>query len=180
MLIRTDRNLQTCRHVLGSCGIHAMSIGKNVSNVSAREVHYYGPDNPHNLDPQRMDSHGGWIASPSDLVSFALHVDRFPSPPDILRGATEKGHCDPYLHQFQVCKGLGGEPLGQLVARRRYARNQQYFGADCQRYVLGGHCKHSYEWGHRHAPVEDGQMRSVVACLSSAGCISGRYPCGTD
>jgi hypothetical protein len=67
-----------------------MSIGKKVSNVSAREVHYYGPDNPYNLDPQRMDSHGGWIASPSDLVTFALHVDGFPSPPDILRGATEK------------------------------------------------------------------------------------------
>src|SRR5262249_26583046 len=100
------------QHVLGPCGIHAMSIGKKVSNVNAREVHYYGPDNPYNLDPQRMDSHGGWIASPSDLVTFALHVDGFPSPPDILRGTTEKDMVTATSANSSYAKGWAVNRLG--------------------------------------------------------------------
>jgi CubicO group peptidase (beta-lactamase class C family) len=100
------------QHVLGLCGIHAMSIGNKVSNISAREVHYYGPDNPYNLDPQRMDSHGGWIASPSDLVAFALHVDGFPSPPDILRGDTEKDMVTATSVNSSYAKGWAVNRLG--------------------------------------------------------------------
>jgi hypothetical protein len=31
-----------------------------------------------------MDAHGGWVGTPTDLVRFALRVDGFSSPPDIL------------------------------------------------------------------------------------------------
>ena len=29
------------------------------------------------MNVKRMDSHGGWIATASDLVQFATHVDGF-------------------------------------------------------------------------------------------------------
>jgi len=35
-----------------------------------------------------MDSHGGWLATPRDLVLFATRVDGFPTTPDILRADT--------------------------------------------------------------------------------------------
>ena len=35
-----------------------------------------------------MDSHGGWIATPADLVRFASHVDGFDSRRDILKPET--------------------------------------------------------------------------------------------
>jgi hypothetical protein len=39
---------------------------------------------------RRMDSHGGWIASATDLVQFAMHVDGFDTTPNILRKETVK------------------------------------------------------------------------------------------
>ena len=43
-----------------------------------------------NMDVARMDSHGGWISTPTDLVRFAQVVDRYKTPPDILKSATTK------------------------------------------------------------------------------------------
>ena len=42
------------------------------------------------MDLRRMDSHGGWIGTPTDLVTFLTHVDGFSSPPDILKSSTIK------------------------------------------------------------------------------------------
>jgi CubicO group peptidase (beta-lactamase class C family) len=47
-----------------------------------REVTYFGQgdgpfDDPYAINVRRMDSHGGWIATPRDLVRFAMHVDGF-------------------------------------------------------------------------------------------------------
>jgi hypothetical protein len=44
-----------------------------------------------------MDSHGGWLANPADLVRFATHVDGFTTTPNILKPETIKKmttHCD--------------------------------------------------------------------------------------
>ena len=35
-----------------------------------------------------MDSHGGWIATPIDLVRFLVRVDKFTPKPDILKDPT--------------------------------------------------------------------------------------------
>jgi hypothetical protein len=35
-----------------------------------------------------MDSHGGWLASPIDLVRFAVRVDGKPGKPDIINAAS--------------------------------------------------------------------------------------------
>ena len=42
------------------------------------------------MNISRMDSHGGWIATPTDLVRFAVRVDGFSDLPDILRPKTLK------------------------------------------------------------------------------------------
>jgi hypothetical protein len=48
-------------------------------------VYYDDRDRPYEIEVARMDSHGGWIATASDLVNFLTRVDGFPAPPDILR-----------------------------------------------------------------------------------------------
>lgn len=79
--------------VLTPCGISDMHIaGNTLADRLPNEVHYYpGPgstQNPYALLVSRMDAHGGWIASPTDLVRFLVHVDGFPMPPDILTSSS--------------------------------------------------------------------------------------------
>jgi CubicO group peptidase (beta-lactamase class C family) len=81
--------------VLAKCGIKDMRLAGNTSAQRASgEVAYYGQKesgtNPYNMNVTRMDSHGGWIATPSDLVRFATHVDGFKSTPNILGANTVK------------------------------------------------------------------------------------------
>ena len=40
------------------------------------------------MNVRRMDSHGGWLATPTDLVRFLVRVDGFPTKPDILKPDT--------------------------------------------------------------------------------------------
>lgn len=37
------------------------------------------------MNVRRMDAHGGWVGTPTGLVRFALHVDGFTPPADILK-----------------------------------------------------------------------------------------------
>ena len=76
--------------VLKPCGIQDMQLaGNTLAQRALREVLYYGGNgNPYNMNVTRMDSHGGWIGTPSDLVQFALHVDGFDTTPSILRKET--------------------------------------------------------------------------------------------
>jgi CubicO group peptidase (beta-lactamase class C family) len=78
------------RTVLKRCGIDDMAIGGNTLAQRRRdEVKYYGQgDNPYGMNVTRMDSHGGWIARPSDLMQFMMHVDGFATPPNILNANT--------------------------------------------------------------------------------------------
>jgi len=81
--------------VLSKCGIKDMRIGGNTLAQRARdEVIYYGQagsgTDVYDMNVTRMDSHGGWIATPSDLVQFAMHVDGFTTTPNILAADTIK------------------------------------------------------------------------------------------
>jgi CubicO group peptidase (beta-lactamase class C family) len=79
--------------ILAKCGITKMQLAENTLAERAQgEVLYYGQngENPYNMNIRRMDSHGGWIATPSDLVQFAMHVDGFNITPNILRAETIK------------------------------------------------------------------------------------------
>ncbi|WP_051953351.1 serine hydrolase domain-containing protein [Methylocapsa aurea] len=97
-------------NVLAPCGITTMEVaGDTLAQRRVGEVVYYGQpyyirfhvgaagtsdvilkqeDDPYAIPVARMDSHGGWIASAIDLVRFAVHVDAFSQPPDILSAAS--------------------------------------------------------------------------------------------
>jgi CubicO group peptidase (beta-lactamase class C family) len=77
--------------VLGRCGVSRMTIsGNTLGERRTGEVKYYGQngEDAYRLNVTRMDSCGGWIASPRDLVQFAMHVSGFPRPANILRSET--------------------------------------------------------------------------------------------
>jgi len=78
------------RLVLDRCGVQNMSIaGNRRADRQADEVVYYSDeDDPYEPNVARMDSHGGWIASATDLVRFAVRVNGFPQEPDILSEAS--------------------------------------------------------------------------------------------
>jgi CubicO group peptidase (beta-lactamase class C family) len=79
--------------ILAKCGIRDMRIsGNTLKQRFPQEVVYYGQhgENPYDMNVTRMDSHGGWLASPRDLVLFLTHVDGFTSTPNILKPETIK------------------------------------------------------------------------------------------
>lgn len=73
--------------VLGRCGVTDMTIAGNTRDQrQAGEVAYYCKvESPYGMNVRRMDSHGGWIATPTDLVQFLMHVDGDTRPANILR-----------------------------------------------------------------------------------------------
>jgi len=68
----------------GSC---AMSIGGNgLADRRSDEVAYFAQDggDAYGMNVTRMDSHGGWLATPTELVDFAMRVDGYDSVPDLI------------------------------------------------------------------------------------------------
>lgn len=79
------------QHVAAPCGIKEFQIAGNTRAArAADEVTYHDADkdSPYRMNVARMDSHGGWLATPSDMVRFALHVDGCKTTPNILRAET--------------------------------------------------------------------------------------------
>ena len=86
------------QNVLAKCGVNDMRVGGNsLAERQPEEVVYYGKEvpNPYEMNVHRMDSHGGWIATASDLVRFAMHVDGFASTPSILTESTIQTMTEP-------------------------------------------------------------------------------------
>jgi CubicO group peptidase (beta-lactamase class C family) len=74
--------------ILDPCGIRTMRIsGNRRADRAPNEVVYAGQggEDPYGMNVARMDSHGGWLATPTDLVRFLVRVDGFPTVADILR-----------------------------------------------------------------------------------------------
>jgi CubicO group peptidase (beta-lactamase class C family) len=74
--------------VLAPCGITDMRIaGNSYRDRAADEVAYLGQfnENPYNMNVRRMDSHGGWIATPNDLAKFTAHLGGTSTIPSILK-----------------------------------------------------------------------------------------------
>jgi CubicO group peptidase (beta-lactamase class C family) len=79
--------------LLVKCDVKDMRLaGNTLEERASGEVVYYGQNgqNPYIMNVQRMDAHGGWIATPSDLVQFLMHVDGFKTTPNILKDETIK------------------------------------------------------------------------------------------
>ena len=96
------------RSILTPCGITDMEIaGNTLAERKPGEVVYYsqGSDSsPYSMNVRRMDSHGGWIARPTDLVRFLTHVDGF-SPHQLLQPGTTRVMTTPTSANRNYAKG---------------------------------------------------------------------------
>jgi len=73
--------------VLTPAGITDMTIaGNTLAQRLPNEVKYYGQsgEDPYAYNITRMDSHGGWVATATDLARFLVYVDGFKVRPDII------------------------------------------------------------------------------------------------
>ena len=95
--------------VLDRSDVSAMAVGGGArSQRMPGEVRYYSGEfhgDPYRLDPTRMDSHGGWVARPSDDVQFLRHVDGFAPPPNILKPQTLRTMTTPSAANAHYAKG---------------------------------------------------------------------------
>lgn len=88
--VRMDYEAALRAYVLEPFGMKQLSMklgGNTLAERQDREVVYYGQnEDPYNkyMNVRRMDAHGGWVASPTDLVALANRVDGFASPSDLL------------------------------------------------------------------------------------------------
>ena len=141
-------------NVLAPCGISGMRIAGNTLHQRApKEVIYVGQYNedPYRMNVTRMDSHGGWIATPSSLVQFLDHVNGFGNMASLLRPETVRLYdhsraCLPGVQRRSLRPWLDGAQRGprKLVARREPARIDQPHGSHSLRTLLGGARKHPH------------------------------------
>lgn len=92
-------------HVLTPSTIHRMALGKNARNRDLKEVAYYGPGDPYRFDFSRLSSCGAWIASPTDLVTLAMHLDGDRRIPDILKPESVRDMLTPTAANPRYAKG---------------------------------------------------------------------------
>lgn len=101
--------------ILKPAGITAMTIGGN--SLAARkpdEVVYYMHNraNPYCCNVTRMDAHGGWIASATDLVKLLARVDGDTMVKDMLSPASIKAMVTPPAVSPGYACGWGVDSLG--------------------------------------------------------------------
>jgi CubicO group peptidase (beta-lactamase class C family) len=73
--------------ILKPADIRTMKIGGNTLKEQVKnEVTYYQQEfSPYQMNVRRMDAHGGWLASATDLMKLMAYVDRNPLKPDIIK-----------------------------------------------------------------------------------------------
>lgn len=94
--------------ILEPSGIDDMHIaGNTLAQRRPNEVVYYGQggEDPYKLDVARMDSHGGWLATPSDLVAFMMRVGGFTPPTNVLTAESERTMTTPTAASGNYAKG---------------------------------------------------------------------------
>ena len=93
-------------NILEPCGINDMEIGgSTLAERKTNEVKYYG-GSAYNYNIPRMDAHGGWIATPIDLVRFLVHVDQTNNPyGDVIGLFAQNTMYTPSATNNAYCKG---------------------------------------------------------------------------
>jgi len=95
--------------VLRRCNISNMRIaGNTLEERAANEVKYYdqtGRD-PYGMNVARMDSHGGWIATASDVTMFFVHINGFHDTDQLLGDDTLRMMTAPTAANPAYAKGF--------------------------------------------------------------------------
>lgn len=94
--------------VLQPSGAEEMRVGqREAENLPPHEVHYYGQnENPYHriMHVARMDSFGGWVATPTQLLRVAHHCDGFPTVRDLLNSKSLTRMTTPSTaNEFYAC-----------------------------------------------------------------------------
>lgn len=95
---------QAPQELLTKCGITSMQIaGNTLAERQPQEVMYLTPKPgaAYSMNVTRMDSHGGWIATASDLVRFASQLPTLLNP-DSIRAMTTHGISEGYARGWNV------------------------------------------------------------------------------
>lgn len=95
--------------VLKRCGITDMQIaGNTLRERASNEVKYYSQTggDPYRMNVARMDSHGGWIATPSDLTTLFVHIDGFKDTEQLLTDDSLRVMSTPSAVNPRYAKGL--------------------------------------------------------------------------
>ncbi len=76
----------TTRVILKPAGARLAIGGNTLSPRLRNEVVYVGQsgENPYNMNVTRMDAHGGWVGTASDLVRFGNRVDGYSTVRDLI------------------------------------------------------------------------------------------------
>ncbi|MBI3516474.1 MAG: beta-lactamase family protein [Proteobacteria bacterium] len=101
--------------VLTPCRIVDMRIaGNKRSDHAPNEVAYYSQDavDPYSRNVARMDSHGGWLATATDLLRFAVRLSVEPHPDGLLRPETVAAMTTPSAVYPRYAKGWAISPSG--------------------------------------------------------------------
>lgn len=96
--------------VLAPSGISNMKLGGNtLADRLPNEVIYTGQGgfDPYVYNITRMDAHGGWIGSATDLARFMVSVDGFNTKPDILQTSTINTMITPSVPASYYASGWG-------------------------------------------------------------------------
>jgi CubicO group peptidase (beta-lactamase class C family) len=75
--------------ILAPSGAGSFAVaGNTLADRLPDEVVYHqvgtGGGDPYGMQVRRMDAHGGWIATPVDVLRVAVRADGFPTVPDLL------------------------------------------------------------------------------------------------
>ncbi len=79
------------KNVLEPAGVTGMQIAGNTeAERKTNEVVYYGQagENPYIYNITRMDAHGGWISTATDMARLLVRFDGFNNKPDILSSSS--------------------------------------------------------------------------------------------
>jgi CubicO group peptidase (beta-lactamase class C family) len=77
---------QYMQNLFTPMGITRMTMaGNTLADRKPAEVKYYQSEyNPYNMNVNRMDAHGGWLASATDLARFMVRIDRNGAVADVI------------------------------------------------------------------------------------------------
>ncbi len=137
------------------------------------------------MNVARMDSHGGWVGTPGEMLAFALRVDGFAEPIDLL----EAGSSETMAERRGVNEAM---PVGGASTR---SGNYWHAGSlpgltsllvrTAEGLLLGRLCEHAHRgdrWGSRPADVgavaRSGQIVGDL-CPGQFFWTSARFRCGS-
>ena len=99
-------------NTLAPCGISDMqiagdSLAERATNEAVYDVSNSTIGDPYGIPVNRMDSHGGWIATATDLLKFLVHTDGLSTAPDIIRSDSTDAMTTGTMNNPEYGRGWG-------------------------------------------------------------------------